>query len=366
MADYSEKNYIMWLSSVMSIPVDLRRELVDYFGSAEEVWKAKARDISASKILSENRTDMLIYSRGAYDMDRELDKLYRSGADFIIPDDSVYPVQLTAMNEAPLGLYMLGTMPTAAMPMVSIVGSRRVSDYGAVVCSKIAGEIAGYGITVVSGMAMGIDALAHKGAIDSGGKTIAVLGTGIDVCYPSVNRNLYNEIKSVGCLLSEFPLGTAPNKINFPYRNRIIACLSKLTVVVEAAEKSGSLITAASAIENSRTVMAVPGNITSALSKGCNNLIRNGCAPVICTEDILEALDIKLDKKELKNSEKMLIPLAEDEKMLYDCIGYEPITVDELISKLDIDTKEAMCLLTMLELKGCIRRLSGQKVVRSL
>ncbi len=366
MADYSEKNYIMWLSSVMGIPVDVRRSLIEHFGSAEEVWRAKAKDIVNSKILSENRADMLIYSRGAYNMDGELDKLCRLGADFIVPGDSVYPVQLTAMHEAPLGLYMLGNMPTDTMPMVSIVGSRRVSDYGAMVCSKIAGELAHYGITVVSGMAMGIDAIAHKGAIDAGGKTIAVLGTGIDVCYPPVNRNLYNEIKAMGCLLSEFPFGTAPNKFNFPYRNRIIAGLSRVTVVVEAAEKSGSLITAESAIENSRTVMAVPGNITSALSRGCNELIRNGCAPVTCTEDILEALDIKLNKKELKNSEKILIPLAEDEKMLYDCIGYEPITIDELISRSDMDAKEAMCLLTMLELKGCIRRLSGQKIVRSL
>lgn len=366
MTGYSENNYIMWLNSIVNIPVDKRRELMEFFGGAEELWRAKARDIAKTEILNENRLDMLIYSRGAYDMDKELEDLYKIGGRFLSFSDDDFPKALTAMNEAPLGIYVLGKIPNQSFPMVSIVGSRRVSDYGAAVCNSLSRNLADYGITVVSGMAMGIDGIAHKAALSVGGKTIAVLGTGIDVCYPAVNRSLYEELKIKGCIISEYPLGTRPNKINFPYRNRIIACLSRATIIVEAAERSGSLITAAQAIENSRIVMAVPGNITSALSRGSNDLLRKGCPPVTCVEDIINELGIKLDKRELKKSEKDLIPLAENEKMLYDCIGYEPVTIDELISKLNMDAGVVNGLLTLLELKGCIRRLSGQKMVRCL
>lgn len=363
---YSEKNYIMWLSSLMNISSEKRYELMDKLGSAEEVWKADRREIVRTGILSDEKVEYLIKSRYKYDMDKELEKLQRSEADFIVPGDSIYPEQLTAMNEPPLGIYVVGSMPDKMSPMISIVGSRRISDYGATVGNKLAKELAESGVTIVSGMAMGADTIAHMGAIEGGGKTVAVLGTGVDVCYPAVNTNLYNEIKLNGCIISEFPLGTKAYKANFPYRNRIIACLSRATIVIEGTEKSGSLITANKAIENSRIVMAVPGNITSSLSKGCNSLIRRGCAPVTCTQDILDELDIKITKKELKNSEKEILPLAKDEKMVYDCISYEPVTADELTEKLNMDAKTVAYLLTMLELRGCIKRLSGQKVVRSL
>lgn len=363
---YTERNYIMWLNSLMSINADIKRELINALGSAENLWNAGRKKILSTKILSEEKVEFLIKSRYKYDMDKELEKLYHSDAEFITFTDKEFPIQLTAMNEPPIGIYIIGKLPDSSYPMISIVGSRRVSEYGASVCDKFSRELAEAGVTVVSGMAMGIDAIAHKGAIEGGGKTIAVLGTGVDVCYPVVNTNIYNEIKMNGCIISEFPLGTKAYKANFPYRNRIIAGLSRATIVIEAAERSGSLITANRAIENSRIVMAVPGNITSKLSKGCNDLIRKGCVPVTCTQDIFDELNIKLTKRELKNSEKDIIPLAKDEKMLYDCISYEPITADELVEKLDMDTREVTCLLTMLELKGCIKRMSGQKVVRSL
>lgn len=363
---YTEKNYIMWFSSLMSINVDIKSALIEILGSAEAVWSADRKTLAATKLLTEDKLELLIKSRYKYDMEAEIEKLYHSDVEFYVSGDKEFPVQLTAMNEPPMGIYVKGKIPDCSYPMVSIVGSRRISDYGATVCHSISKELAEAGITIVSGMAMGVDAMAHKGAIDGGGETVAVLGTGVDVCYPMVNMNLYNEISLNGCILSEFPMGTKAHKANFPYRNRIIAGLSRATVVIESAEKSGSLITANKAIENSRIVMAVPGNITSALSKGCNNLIRRGCIPVTCTQDILDELGVKLIKKELKKSEKDLIPLAHDEKMLYDCISYEPISADELVEKLGMDTREITCLLTMLELKGCIKRLSGQKVVRSL
>lgn len=363
---YTERNYLMWLSSLMNINIDIKLALIKSLGTAEAIWNASRNELLETKAIKGEKLEQLMESRYKYDMDGELEKLYRSEAEFIVPDDPCYPSQLLLMNDQPLGLYVIGRLPDNVYPMVSIVGSRRISDYGAAVCNKIAGELAKAGVSIVSGMAMGIDAVAHKSAIDAGGTTVAVMGTGADVCYPAVNTNLYNEIKNRGCIISEYPLGTRPYKANFPYRNRIIACISRATLVIEAAEKSGSLITANKAIENGRIVMAVPGNITSSLSKGCNGLIRKGCVPITKTEDVMEELGIKMSERELKNSEKELIPLAKDEKMLYDCISYEPITADELTEKLNMDAGEVACLLTMLELKGCVRRLSGQKVVRCL
>ncbi len=363
---YTEKNYIMWLNSLLAIKSENRIALMEYFGSCEGLWNADRYDIAAAKILAKEELELLIRSRYRYDMDKELERLYHSEADFYIRGESGYPLPFTMMEDMPLGVYIIGNYPDNASPFVSIVGSRRVTDYGASVCNAMARELAESGIVVVSGMAMGTDAIAHKSCIEGGGKTIAVLGSGADVCYPVSNTNLYNEIKYNGCIISEYSLGERPAAANFPYRNRLIAALGSVTVVVEAAEASGSLITANKALDYGRSVMAVPGNITSRFSTGCNRLIANGCRMYTCVQDILEELGIRIDKNSLKKLEKDISPLAPNEKIVYDCIDYEPITADELTAKTGMEVKELSVILTLLELKGCIRRLSGQKFVRSL
>ncbi len=363
---YTEKNYIMWLNSLMSISMEHKNSLLEYFGSCRELWDTSRDEITAANILTNEETEILIRSRYKYNMDKELEKLFHSEAEFYIRGEAGFPLPFTMMDDMPLGVYIIGEYPKDAAPFVSIVGSRRITDYGATVCHAMAKELAENGVIIVSGMAMGTDAMAHKGCIEGGGKTIAVLGCGADVCYPVSNTNLYNEIKCNGCIISEFSLGEKPAAANFPYRNRLIAALSSVTVVVEAAEISGSLITANKALDYGRSVMAVPGNITSKYSSGCNKLIAGGCRMYTCVQDILDEIGVKLDKKSLKNLEKDISPLAPNEKIVYDCIDYEPITADELISKAGVEARELSVILTLLELKGCVRRLSGQKFVRNL
>ncbi len=363
---YTEKNYIMWLNSLISVNMEHKNSLLEYFGKCEELWNADRKDITDANILTKEEIEILIRSRYRYNMDKELEKLYHSEAEFFIRGESGFPLPLTMMEDVPLGVYIIGEYPKDAAPFVSIVGSRRITDYGATVCHNMAKELAENGIIVVSGMAMGTDAMAHKGCIEGGGKTIAVLGCGADVCYPASNTNLYNEIKCNGCIISEFPLGERPAAANFPYRNRLIAALGLVTVVVEAADISGSLITANKALDYGRSVMAVPGNITSRYSEGSNRLIAEGCKMYTCVQDILDEIGVKIDKNSLKKLEKDISPLAPNEKIVYDCIDYEPITADELIAKAGVGSKELSVILTLLELKGCIRRLSGQKFVRNL
>ena len=363
---YTEREYTMWLNSLINININKRVALLNFFGSCETLYKSKEDEINESNILTQSEMRRLIDSRDRFDINAEIEKLYKCGGTFIIKSDEEFPRVLKLLEDCPLGLYIIGKLPNSPTPYVSVVGSRRVSSYGATVCQKLCTELARNNITIVSGMAMGIDAIAHKAAIDTGSKTIAVLGSGADVCYPMSNLGIYNDIKYNGCIVSEYALGTKANAYNFPVRNRIIAGLSAATVVIEASERSGSSITANKALDYGRSVMAVPGNITSSLSQGCNKLIAGGCKMVLSSSDILDEIGVKISGKMLQKIEKEAIVIAPDEKIVYDCIDYEPVTVDELVIKLNLSSQTILGLLTLLELKGCVKRLSGQRVVRSL
>lgn len=362
---YTENNYIMWLSSVPNINTETKYNLIDYFGSAEEIYTADAADIAYSKLISQAELNSFKRARADYDFDREIEKLEKSPIKYYTYNDKEFPKQLNNMKNPPLGLYVWGEIPDSPYPYVSIVGTRRASEYGATVCHRIAYELAENGITIVSGMAFGIDSIAHKGCIEAGGKTIAVLGCGADVCYPASNRSLRDSIIENGCVISEFPMGTGSQKYNFPYRNRIVACLSSVVVVVEGEDKSGTLITANHALDNGREVMAIPGNITSSLSQAPNRLIADGCSPVLYTQDILDAMNIKITEKEIKNISSMP-DISAEEKIIYDIVGYEPLTIDEICAKSSMSISLVGSILMMLELKGCIMKLSGQKYAKTL
>ena len=288
-----------------------------------------------------------------------------NGIKFISLENCEYPKSLKEISSPPVGIYIKGKLPKEDFNFVSIVGSRKVTNYGSLICEDISSKIARKGVVVVSGMAYGIDSIAHRSCLENGGKTIAVLGCGVDVCYPRSNESLYRKILENGCVISEFPIGQRPERHLFPIRNRIIAGLSKVIVVIEAGKKSGTLITAKKAIEYDKVVMAVPGNLTSKNSEGCNLLIKNGSKCLTCVEDVFEELDFK-ESSQLKNYEKEIIPLAEKEKIVYSCISYEPISFDEIALKLDISVREVMSIITFLELKQLIKKVSGQKVIKNL
>lgn len=365
-----ENYYIMWLNDLSGLTIKRKIELLKVFGSGEGVWNATSKDIKSMTNMHEDDIYKFIKTRNIDKVYEYIEKAYKLGAKYITYKSSKYPELLKKIDLPPIGFYVLGELPEDNLPKVAFVGSRRCTEYGSSCCYNISKELAGKNIVIVSGMATGIDSMAHKGAIDAGGKTIAVVGTGIDVCYPSNNRGLMENIIKNGCVISEFPLGTKPNSYNFPQRNRIISGLSQAVAVIEAASRSGTLITANFALDYGRDVFALPGNITSKFSEGTNNLIKEGAFPLTSGKDILEVLNIDdrtVENKDLeKNSKKNIFSLASDEKLVYDCIDLNFVNIEEIITKTGLDIKTTQYILTMLELKGLIRKISGERYTKSV
>ncbi|MCK4649099.1 DNA-processing protein DprA, partial [bacterium] len=250
---------------------------------------------------------------------------------------------------------------------IAIVGSRRATTYGRLTAQRLSAQLAAQGITIISGMARGIDSEAHKGALAVGGRTIAVLGCGIDVVYPPENRALEERIASSGAVITEFPFGTRPFAGNFPKRNRIISGLSIGVIIVEAAQRSGALITARLALEQGREVFAVPGSTTSPYSKGTHNLIKEGAKLVEDIDDILEELKplIEIAKEKGKENQDFLRPiLSKEEEIIYNLVTQEPKHIDIFIQESKLPAQRAIAILTNLQIKGLIKELSGKNFIR--
>ena len=275
--------------------------------------------------------------------------------------DSDYPTLLKQIHDPPIVLYIKGRLPDDIINKVGIIGSRRCSDYGRVVTRELSKNLARHNIAIVSGMARGIDSIAHRGALEAGGLTMAVLGCGIDICYPPENTKLMEEIIEKGCLISEYPPGTQPLACFFPVRNRIISGLSQVLVVTEAAKRSGTLITVNQALDQGRDVMAVPGSINSKLSEGPNELIRDGAGVVTSYKDILHTLNINT-KEEVR--QVTLDDLASEEKLVYDCIAFQPENFESIVDKCGLNAQTVNYILTMLELKGYLSKMPGQRYIK--
>jgi len=276
-------------------------------------------------------------------------------------EDSDYPRRLKEINQAPPVLFVNGSINVEDDWAVAVVGTRRVTAYGRQVTAEIARFLAQNGVTVVSGLARGVDAIAHQTAIQAGGRTIAVLGNGVDVVYPPEHRKLASEIALQGALLSDYPIGTPPDGVNFPPRNRIISGLSLATVVVEAGETSGALITAEFAVEQGREVFAVPGSILTPQSEGTNHLIEQGARPLLKMAEILDVL--KLEQIPEKQLTRKLNPTNAVEKNLLSCLSQDPMHVDELSSLSGLPINEVSATLTMMELKGMVTQVGGMHYV---
>ncbi len=298
---------------------------------------------------------VLLSSKIYSDAENEIKNAEKESIEVITINSLKYPKSLKDINDPPIVFYMRGNITEGDENAISIVGSRKCSSYGRMIAEAFSNEIASAGITVVSGLAEGIDTLSHKGALAASGRTIAVLGSGIDYIYPSSNKSLAEKIVKSGALLSEFPLGTTPHKYNFPFRNRIISGLSIATLVVEAAEHSGSLITARLAAEQGRDVFAVPGDITSDKSKGTNRLIQDGVVPVTCVADILEYIGykMKIDTKKAKR-------LSDEEILILDVLDSSAKTVESIARETAISPIKLTSILTHMEIKQLIRRTAGR------
>lgn len=268
-----------------------------------------------------------------------------------------YPHLLNEIASPPKELYYLGNLP-GSEPCVAIVGSRKSTPYGKAVTEQLAGDLASCGVTIISGLALGIDATAHRAAIAAGGKTVAVMASGLNQIYPSSNRNLARDIlKTGGGLISEYPTGMPPLKHNFPARNRIVTGLSLAVIITEAAQSSGALITANFALEQDRLVMAVPGNITQATSAGANNLIKAGAIAVTEARDVLSALDFEVP--ELKA--KLVIPASKEEKIILDLLIQGVSDTQDLIIKSQFETAKFNQVISLMEIGGKVRNLGAGK-----
>lgn len=364
---FSEEDFIMWLVRIDGISLKKKNYLIDYFGSAKNIFYSDKLSLENFSNKVKINIDNIIEKQNQNLLNDYLNELYKKNIKFISKYNIEYPSLLKEINELPLGLFMLGNMPNENSKKVAVIGSRKCTQYGANNSYNFSKSLSEKGVVIISGMALGIDSMAHKGAIDGNGKTIAVLGCGVDVVYPQSNLSLRNSIIENGCIISEFPPQTPPFPINFPIRNRIISGLSNAIIVVEAGKRSGTLITVNQALEQGRDVFAIPGNITSALSQGVNELLKNGAFPLTEIEDILFNLGINKNTSTYDNIKNNIYDeLLPDEKIIYNCISSKPISIDEIVIKTNLKIQTIQYNLTMLELKGVVQKLAGQKYILSL
>lgn len=369
-----------WLALNMTPGVGPRvaTKLLEAFGSPENVFHARRMQLESLRIKPETIESIMsreLHERAAV----ELERVKKLGGDILLLDDGSYPAMLREIADPPITLYVRGEWEASlTQPCVAVIGSRLCSTYGTNAAEMLARDLASRGICIISGLARGIDTAAHRGAMRGGGKTVAVLGTGIDGAYPKENMRVIKEIlASGGAVVSQFPLGTPPLKDNFPYRNRIISGLSMGVLIVEASERSGSLITARLAMEQNREVMAVPGNITSANSYGTNYLIKSGAKLVQQWQDVVAELPTDIAASILPpridddtaNGREDLAPadLSSNERRIWSLLSSdEPVHIDVLLQASGMSFGDLNTALVALDIRDLIRVLPGKNYARRI
>jgi len=355
-----EEFYWIGLKAVAGVGNVTFRRLLERFDSPRNALSAPAGELAAVRGVTPAAIDAISDGTWRRFAEDECRRLTASGTRLVMFTSADYPKSLFEIPDPPPFLYVRGEIRSSE-PAIAIVGSRRGTPYGLLSTGRLAEGLARHGVTVVSGMARGVDTAAHKGALQAGGRSVGVLGCGIDKVYPPENRKLFEEMAEKGGLVSEFPLGTLPLAENFPRRNRIISGLSMGVLVVEAAENSGSLITAQYALEHGRDVFAVPGNITFASSRGTNRLIKQGAKLVDCVEDVLEEMSrYGLPAGEVPSgSPPRTFALTPREAAIYELLARSPLHIDDIISQSELTAGEVSSMLLHLELKGAVTPLPG-------
>jgi DNA processing protein len=337
--------------------------LEQHFGKLERAWQASATELEMAGL--DNRSiEAITAMRPKISLDAEMEKLERYRVTVLTWKDEAYPSRLKEIYDPPPVLYVRGSLTPEDDWSLAVVGTRRPTFYGREVAEQIVGDLARNRITIVSGLAKGIDATAHRAALDSGGRSIAVFGCGLDIVYPREHVKLARQIMENGALISEFPLGTTPRRENFPLRNRIMSGLSLGVLVVEAGEVSGALITAGHALEQNREVFAVPGSVLSAVSRGTNRLIQEGAKLVSGANDILEELNLTMAVQQIEVKE--LVPATETESIILQILrnlSPEPTHIDEVGHQSRLPIATVSSALSMMELKGMIKQVGGMNYI---
>lgn len=350
-----------WLCNLKGIGSFKIRKIIEKYGDAASAYENfKAGSVYG---LTDKDEEFLTDRSSMAKMREDFIRMQDRGVSFVHINHKDYPERLKDIYNSPAALYVLGEMPSESRMTVAVVGARNCSNYGKRVAYDFAGEFARKGVQVVSGLALGVDASAHKGSLDNCGYTCAVMGCGVDVCYPRVNISLYTEIVEKGAVISEYPLNTPPVAGQFPARNRIISGLADAVIVVEARKKSGSLITADYALEQNKDVFAVPGRLGDVLSEGCNELIKMGAQVMTCAEDVCYAGEIGSVKCQSENICNINL-LASQKDIVYSCLGLYPKSLDEILEETTLDISVVSEVLLYLQIEGIIQEISKNCYVK--
>ncbi len=360
-SNLSDRVYEYWFACIRGISGERKYCLRKWFHSARDIYNIEETDFSKSG-MTEKERDILYGQRKLQVLEEAEEKVKRmekQGICMLLRGEDAYPAKLTQISAAPYALFVKGNpLPLCTGKCMAVVGARVCTDYGRRYAARYARELAGAGVGIVSGMAHGVDGAAHRGALDAGGYTAAILGCGVDICYPREHIGLYEDIlRKGGSILSEYPPGTPPLPKHFPARNRIISGLSDAVLVMEAGERSGSFITVDRALEQGKDVYALPGPADSRLSLGCHELIRQGAGILITPESLLEeAYGIMTYLSEKSKQKKIM--LESRENMVYSCLRLNPRSLQQLSQETGIEIKELMECLVSLELSGAVEEVS--------
>jgi DNA processing protein len=335
-------------------------QMEGYFGNLENAWKAAPAELKQAR-LDSSVVNAISTWRPKISLEAEMEKLERYGVKVLIYSDSGYPSRLKEIYDYPPILYVRGSLLPEDEWCLAVVGTRRATVYGRQVTEEIVADLARSRITIVSGLAKGIDSVAHRSALEAGGRSIAVFACGLDMVYPSENTDLARRVMQQGALVSEYPLGTRPKPDNFPRRNRIMSGISLGVLVIEAGETSGALITANMALEQNREVLAVPGSILSPASRGTNHLIQEGAKLVRSYRDILEELNLTAVAQQIEMKE--IIPESDTEALLLKQLSGEPTHIDEVCRSSGLPVSTVSSTLAIMELKGLVRAVGAMKYV---
>jgi DNA processing protein len=339
--------------------------LIDKFGSPEAVFSATEAELRSVEGLTGRSLEKLLAAEPA-DLDKSLDILEKKNIQMITFQDKDYPANLLQTIDPPIVLFTRGELKEADKFSVAIVGSRKASVYGKSMAERIAKDLSNRGLSIISGGARGVDAAAHRGALSAGGRTVAVLGCGIDICYPGEHKDLFDRIAENGAVVSEYSPGTPPEGWRFPARNRIISGISLGVLVVQAPLNSGSLITARYAQEQGKDIFVLPGNVDDLRNQGGHALIRDGATLVESADQILEDLGIQIEETPRPQLTFAFESLTEEERKLVELLSLQPKHMDQIILESKLSTSQVTGMMTMLEMKGIVKRVPGNAYVRAL